>query len=340
MWERPPCRDSAMECRELIHCAAAQQTKSLLGCFASVLREGRGLRNRTGKGVVIASVSPRPWINVNYGRSDDPATGPLVGPCGGVGDTWNDISTNITWPPVETNFLVDSAGTPTTVGVCLPQGHAFWAWPNEPGFAMLKTGRGLWDSAPMDVVFMGLDPARRCDFYFDAYNNDGNGGAGMYRPPNATAGPSTNYYDNGGGAGEDNMVNLGVVPFVDISNIDGTTNVPFGTAVFNVSGTNNDSTVGDIWWNNSLGGSGAVPADGRTRTGWTFAATLSPGANVITVCGSNDVGMVRSDSATVNMVPEPAAMAALFVIGVLHALRSHSLFVYGIRLSATMRKRK
>ncbi len=104
-----------------------------------------------------------------------------------------------------------------------------------------------------------------------------------------------------------------LTPYVDITNIDGTTNVPIGTTVFNVVGTNSDATVGDIWWTNALeGGCGVVPAD--STTGWSFNIALASGDNVVTVSGSNATGTVRSDSATVTVVPEPAAAVAAVAV--------------------------
>ena len=97
-------------------------------------------------------------------------------------------------------------------------------------------------------------------------------------------------------------------PFVAITNIDVVTNVLIGTTEFSVAGTNNTMTVGGMWWDNSLGG-GDVMAAGTPD--WTFTATmLSPGANIITVYGSNTAGIVASASATVDVVPEPAAAVA------------------------------
>ena len=121
--------------------------------------------------------------------------------------------------------------------------------------------------------------------------------------------------------------------FVDITNIDGTTNVPFGTSSLDIVGTNNALTVGDIWWTNVTVGSvgdsgGSVPAG---SPGWTFNVTLSPGANIITVSGTNATGFAAYDSATVDVVPEPVAAIAV--------VTGYSLFVYGIRLSAPIRRR-
>ena len=110
-------------------------------------------------------------------------------------------------------------------------------------------------------------------------------------------------------------------PFVDITNIPSTVDVPFGTANIDIAGTNNEYTVGDLWWTNELdGSSGVVPAD--SVNGWTFNTTLALGTNIITVSGTNVLGMVYADSATVNVVPEPVAAGAAAVVGYL---------VFGIR---------
>ena len=115
-----------------------------------------------------------------------------------------------------------------------------------------------------------------------------------------------------------------LAPFIAITNIAGVTNLPTGTTALDIAGTNNEFTV-DMWWSNSLGGGDTVPF---SAPDWTFAATVVDGANFITVYGSNVAGNVASASATVNVVPEPAAMGAVV-----------ALVVWGIRLSAPMRRR-
>ena len=100
-------------------------------------------------------------------------------------------------------------------------------------------------------------------------------------------------------------------PYVDITNVTGTFDAPLSaTNGFDIAGTNNAATVGNIWWTNTLGG-GVVPAGGST--GWMFTALLALGTNVITVSGSNVAGTVYSDSATVNVVPEPATVGAILL---------------------------
>ena len=111
------------------------------------------------------------------------------------------------------------------------------------------------------------------------------------------------------------------LPFVTVTNIPGTTNVPITTTTFDIAGTNNGYVAG-MWWTNARGGGGTVPF---STPDWTFIATVTTGANIITVYGSNAAGTVASDSATVNVVPEPAAAVLLClsaVVRVGHSLRS------------------
>ena len=92
---------------------------------------------------VTVSVSPAPWINVNYDNVE--RTG-LVGPAGGLGAIWNQCITNTTSPGITTNIsLLNSSGGTTTAGV-ICSGNLQWEWDHPPQFSMLTTARTPWGS--------------------------------------------------------------------------------------------------------------------------------------------------------------------------------------------------
>jgi uncharacterized delta-60 repeat protein len=83
-----------------------------------------------------------------------------------------------------------------------------------------------------------------------------------------------------------------VMPLVDITNASRT--VACDTAWLPVAGTNNAGVVGTMRWTNSFSGaSGAFPA----APSWTVAAVpLRVGTNVVTVSGTNAVGIPSNDN--------------------------------------------
>ena len=85
-------------------------------------------------------------------------------------------------------------------------------------------------------------------------------------------------------------------PRVVITNVSGVVTGYYGAVNYALAGTNNVNVTGTMWWTNSLGGSAAFAA----ATPWSITVTgLSVGANIITICGSNLVGDVGTDSITI-----------------------------------------
>jgi Concanavalin A-like lectin/glucanases superfamily/Bacterial TSP3 repeat len=97
-----------------------------------------------------------------------------------------------------------------------------------------------------------------------------------------------------GGMGDDSWSGL---PTLDIT----TSNATVGglTAACTIGGTNNDRIVGTMAWANpATGGSGTFPA----ISPWTVIdIPLATGANIITVTGTNSLGVSASDSVTITL---------------------------------------
>jgi len=86
------------------------------------------------------------------------------------------------------------------------------------------------------------------------------------------------------------------VPVVIITNVSGVVTGYYGAVNYTLSGTNNAYVTGTMWWTNSLGGNSSFAATNP----WSVTVTnLSIGANSITVYGSNLVGNIASNSATI-----------------------------------------
>lgn len=80
------------------------------------------------------------------------------------------------------------------------------------------------------------------------------------------------------------------IPFVDITNMPMV--VPHTSTTATIGGTNNLHVVGTMWWSNNRGGSGTFAA----QPSWGITGIpLAPGNNLITVSGTNAIGVMASD---------------------------------------------
>ncbi|RLA69931.1 MAG: hypothetical protein DRG30_09725, partial [Epsilonproteobacteria bacterium] len=83
-------------------------------------------------------------------------------------------------------------------------------------------------------------------------------------------------------------------PFVDITNANATVNNDVTT--YTIGGTNNAQVVGGMSWSNDQGGSGVL----SSATPWEISGiSLTVGANVITVTGTNIYGISTNDTVTI-----------------------------------------
>ena len=112
------------------------------------------------------------------------------------------------------------------------------------------------------------------------------------------------------------------VPFVDITNATGTVVAPVGATSFTLVGTNNDYTVGNLWWSNTLMGVAGIAIP--SGIDWSFDATITNGINVVTVYGSNTAGLISEDAVTI-VFPAPPAISNEAA----HSVRSSSAVARG-----------
>jgi hypothetical protein len=79
--------------------------------------------------------------------------------------------------------------------------------------------------------------------------------------------------------------------------------VPFATTTYDVEGTANVNTVGDLIWTNALAGvGGTTPA----VASWTISGvSLAVGTNVINVRGTNAAGVLSQANVSIIRTPEP-----------------------------------
>jgi len=95
-------------------------------------------------------------------------------------------------------------------------------------------------------------------------------------------------------------------PFVDITNTDQT--VSYDISSTDIGGANNAHVVGDMWWTNSLTGDGGSFA----TCGLQFTISgiaLAVGNNIITVVGTNVLGVQASDTVSIVRQPEPPVVS-------------------------------
>jgi len=93
-----------------------------------------------------------------------------------------------------------------------------------------------------------------------------------------------------------NAAYLVPLPFVDVTN--GNDIVASIVPSIDIGGTNNTATVGTMTWTNSLTGANGTLSPGTPN--WLISSVvLDIGVNVITVTGTNSVGVESSDSVTI-----------------------------------------
>jgi len=127
------------------------------------------------------TVSYAPWINVNI---DNTARAGLVGPAGGLGDTWN------TFTSVSASALLNNAGAATGVGYT--SGGSSWGGPDSwgsPAIVMLTQGLRNLDVGVANSQYLTISnlPNRRYNVFIASENNsDAGASSGVWSTSNTT----------------------------------------------------------------------------------------------------------------------------------------------------------
>ena len=137
-------------------------------------------------------------INVNI-YNPDPQTG-LVGPAGGLGETWNQFNTT------SASGLLDSTGAATTVGFTTTNLHGPWDW-GSPSLGLIAAGRPNFDTGPnnsQQFVINGLAEGDLYDLWLASANCDSNQRSqGEWTMLNPTTSAMVQTADNTGGINGD-----------------------------------------------------------------------------------------------------------------------------------------
>ena len=89
-------------------------------------------------------------------------------------------------------------------------------------------------------------------------------------------------------------------PLVDITN--GNATVSYDVATYAIGGTSDPNVVGTMTWTNAAAGAGG---DFAASAEWHVSSVaLAAGMNIITVTGTNYMGVAASDSVTIIRSPE------------------------------------
>ena len=141
--------------------------------------------------LVAAPVASAATINMNIRWSGSTTQSPLVGPAGGLGETWNNFQTN-----ANQSALLDSTGAPTSVGYTTNLGGPDrWGWP--PNLELILDGLRNFDTSSTNsqqFTFNGLTVGAQYDVYLASANlNSGQRHSGDWWTPNTTdtVGPQT-----------------------------------------------------------------------------------------------------------------------------------------------------
>ncbi|MCX6877134.1 MAG: hypothetical protein NTW21_25490 [Verrucomicrobia bacterium] len=120
--------------------------------------------------LAVAALWPARAVALTVNVNLDPNTSrtDLVGPAGGSGETWNQISSKVA------SGLLDATGGSTAIGFILNAGSG----PNNWGtfsLSMLDGASYLEGNQVADLAITGLDPAKTYDLYLASYGGYGDG---------------------------------------------------------------------------------------------------------------------------------------------------------------------
>ena len=144
---------------------------------------------------VPAPADAQTLINVNV---DGVVRSGLVGPAGGLGDTWNTTGASTFFM----DDLLDSTGAATTVDFTTDtgsQGNNGWG---SPALTMLSSAYFQFGHAdPYNLVISDLSAGQRYDLYIASYYANETGSLGTFTTTNVVSNGTTQIADNGGGGG-------------------------------------------------------------------------------------------------------------------------------------------
>ena len=119
----------------------------------------------TNSYTVSVVVAPPLQVNVNL---DGGTRSGLVGPAGGSGQTWNQLST------ASASGLLDYAGNISPLGFTLSNSGYFGSW-GSPSLNLLTGAYYLGGPSSVSLVISGLSPVKTYDLYLPSYSAYGDG---------------------------------------------------------------------------------------------------------------------------------------------------------------------
>ena len=145
--------------------------------------------------IAVPATADAQTINVNV---DGSVRSGLVGPAGGLGDTWNTTGAS-TFLMTD---LLDSTGGATTVDFTTSTGNQENNGWGNPALQMLRCAYFQFGHAtPYNLVISDLTVGQRYDLYIASFYNNETGSLGTFTTTNAVSGGATQIADNGGGGG-------------------------------------------------------------------------------------------------------------------------------------------
>ncbi|NQT40060.1 MAG: PEP-CTERM sorting domain-containing protein [Planctomycetes bacterium] len=144
--------------------------------------------------LVAGSVASAAIINMNIRWSGSTTQSPLVGPAGGLGETWNNFQTS-----GNQSALLDSTGAPTSVGYTTNLGGPDrWGWP--PNLELILDGLRNFDTSSTNsqaFTINGLTVGVQYDLWIASANlNSSQRSQGEWTMINPTASATVQTVDN------------------------------------------------------------------------------------------------------------------------------------------------
>jgi HEAT repeat protein len=134
-------------------------------------------------------------LNVNI---DVAARTGLVGPAGGLGETWNQaVAGPGVIPGIGRSALLDAGGTVTSVGFTSSAGNLY-SW-GTPSLGLLTSGAFQWNwNSTSNLVIGGLTNGRKYDLYIASFHPNELGSSSLFSTANTTTTSGTQIANTGG----------------------------------------------------------------------------------------------------------------------------------------------
>jgi hypothetical protein len=195
-------------------CAKASgSTQNFTSPVHYIVRSADGLTTNDYQVTVsLAAPSGKTYVNI-----DDAARAGLVGPAGGLGETWNQVTTaasvSVPGNMLSASSLRDSSGLPSATGFSLSSSQLAlfdWATASVNPLTLLRGAAFSWNwDTNATLVISNLTIGKNYDLYLASFHPNEGGSSSVFSTTNLTTTVGDQIVNTGGPAGNDtNWVEL------------------------------------------------------------------------------------------------------------------------------------